>query len=132
MRRGGPIKRRAPIARGAPPKRSGPIKAKPRPASETRRIYGPKARIKLVSRLPCAACGDTDPSIPRENAHGESGGTGRKADYTTILPLCHRCHHKQHQSGWLAIGMSAEGRSRAAANTEAEWQSYLSRGTDDE
>ena len=61
-----------------------------------------------------------------------SGGMGRKADYATIIALCSRCHAKSHQSGWLAIGMSEEGRRRAAEQTEALWVESRTRGTDDD
>jgi hypothetical protein len=39
---------------------------------------------------------------------------GYKASWETLLPLCRRCHTKQHQSGWLSIGMTEESRTRAA------------------
>lgn len=127
MERSKPIQRRTPIARGAPPKRSGPIKAKPRPASETRRIYGSKARVAWVKSLPCAGC-NRGPCI---NAHTESGGTGRKADHTTIIPLCERCHRIQHDMGWEAL-MLVHPKAWYAKVTELAWQDHQSRGTDDE
>lgn len=124
LRRTTPLPRAArPMARSALPSRSGPIRKKKRKVSEQRRIYGPPARVTFVTRLPCAACGYAG-DLPRHNAHGETGGTSRKADYLTILPLCAHCHAKQHgvNGGWLAIGMTAESRRRAAANTQAAWE----------
>ena len=65
-----------------------PIKKKPRSKAERLRIYGPPGRVEFVKSLPCAACGVVGYS---ENAHvppkGEAG-TGYKADYRFIVPLC--------------------------------------------
>lgn len=100
-----------------------------RRVKEWDRAYGSKTRVKFVAQLPCAACGGG----PCENAHTESGGAGRKADYTKIIPLCgglHGCHAKQHRSGWLSIAMTETSRERAAALTEQLWQE--ARGGDSE
>ncbi len=57
-----------------------------RKPSEFKRIYGSKARVEFVKSLACAACSVVGYS---ENAHVlGNGGTGRKADYKTIAPLC--------------------------------------------
>lgn len=133
------------IPRGAPPNRQN----KARKAREWPRAFHSKARVKFVSRLPCAACGYAGP-VPRENAHIESGGASRRADYDKIIPLCRaftvgdfggeeaergalKCHRVQHgvNGGWLAIGMTEESARRAADLTEAAWQEHLSRGGDD-
>ena len=55
-----------------------------------------------------------------------TAGTGYKGGYLAIIPLCHHCHAKQDgvNGGWLAIGLTAEGRRRAAENTEARWKSF--------
>jgi len=109
--------KRSPMKRGKGIK---PRNAKRR-VKEWDRAYGSKARVRFVAQLPCAACGGG----PCENAHTESGGAGRKADYTTIIPLCgglHGCHAKQHRSGWLSIAMTETSRERAAALTEQLWQ----------
>lgn len=59
-----------------------------RKASEFRRAYHSKERVLFVKGLPCSACGVVGYS---ENAHvppkGEAG-TGYKADYRFIAPLC--------------------------------------------
>lgn len=119
-RRVGLPKRTGWIARKGPPRKRNPK----RQVSAFRHAYFSKTRVRLVGSLPCSACGDTDPRIPRENAHTEPG-MGRKAHYTTIVPLCHRCHHKQHQSGWSGIGMTAESRRRAADLTQTAWRDHL-------
>lgn len=96
---------------------------------------GPRARRKMVSRMPCAACGYAGP-VPRQNCHIEVDGMGLKADYTKIIPLCTvfavstgalNCHGRQHgvNGGWMTIGMTEESRVRAAALTEEAWQAHL-------
>lgn len=127
------------IARSSLPTRGDrpPRKNRQRQAREWPRAYGSKARVKFVSRLPCAACGYAG-RVPRDCAHTVTDGMGRKGHYTTIIPLCNvqalndggalNCHGRQHSMGWSAIGMSEEGRRRAAERTEALWQ--LSRGGD--
>lgn len=66
-------------------RRSGRIRPKKRTPSEFARIYGSRARAKWVKSLPCAACAVVGYS---ENAHTVNGGKSRKADHTTIIPLC--------------------------------------------
>lgn len=64
------------------------IKKKSRKPSEFRRIYGSKERVEFVKSLPCAACGVVGYS---ENAHvapPREKGTGYKAGYEWIAPLC--------------------------------------------
>ncbi len=86
------------------------------------RAYGSAAFVQWISRLPCWACNYAGPS-PRQAAHTVTGGMGRRADACTIIALCNVCHAKQHQSGWLAIGMTDESKQRAAAQTQAMWES---------
>lgn len=62
---------------------------------EFARIYGSKARVKWVQSLPCLLCENT----PSQNAHIETGGTGRKADYDKIVPLCYWAHRLLHTMG---------------------------------
>lgn len=108
------------------------------------RKYGSKARVEFVRSLPCAACGVVGYS---ENAHvppkSEAGGTGRKADYRFIAPLCgpHEkqagrvagyvrypysgCHHFLHHYGreefqkMYGFDLEAE-----AAKTHAAWLAH--------
>lgn len=79
--------------------------------NEFSRAYRSKAYVRHVKAMPCYACGVVGET---DAAHGETGGMGYKAGWETLLPLCRRCHTKQHQSGWLAIGMTEESRTRAA------------------
>jgi hypothetical protein len=102
-------------------KRTGRIKPKKRTASEFRRVYGSKGFQTFIRTMPCWACGYAGAS-PRVLAHTENGGMGRKADAKTCIALCNVCHHKQHQSGWVSIAMTAESRTRAAEQTWAAWE----------
>lgn len=116
------------------PMKRGRIKPKKRKASEFARIYGSKERVEWVKSLSCVGCGrnwDTT-CVPIDNAHIETGGMGRKADYDKIVPLCSRlapkfsCHGRFHRHGrddlemWAGINLEV-----AAAETEARWQSFL-------
>jgi hypothetical protein len=94
-------------------KRTGRIKPRnaKRRTSEFARCYRSKSYLRHIHAMPCYACGlygETDA------AHGETGGMGYKAGWETLLPLCRRCHTKQHQSGWTSLAMTSESRERAA------------------
>lgn len=108
--------KRTPLARKSPIKRGGRVKPinKARRTSAFARAYRSKAYVRHVKAMPCYACGVAGET---DAAHGETGGMGYKAGWETLLPLCRRCHTKQHQSGWLAIGMTGESRTRAARMT---------------
>ena len=99
--------KRTPLKRGT---RLKPRNAKRR-ASEFERCYRSKAYLRHIHAMPCYACGKHGET---DAAHGETGGMGYKAGWETLLPLCRRCHTKQHQSGWLSISMTEESRTRAA------------------
>jgi hypothetical protein len=98
-----------------------------RRAKSFARTYGSKERCDWISSLPCAWCvlrGLVRISRPSDNAHSEGGGgMGRKADYTTVLPMCRRHHEQydQHRAPFdrpiprAAIKILAE-------RTEAAWQ----------
>ncbi len=93
-----------------------PIKRKPRPASETLRIYGPPARRVWVKNHPCCVCGDG----PCVNAHIKVDGLGKKSHYTNIVPLCFSCDQrigtpKKSEKAWFAL---------RAAETEMAWLAY--------
>lgn len=101
-------------------------KAKKRTASDFARVYGSKARVAWIAAQPCLGCLST--ATPCENAHIKSGGVGRKADYTQIVPLCAKCHRLQHQKGWAALGYNAARLKYAAFLTQFRWA--LARGDD--
>ena len=122
MKRSGPIARKTPIKSGGRPN---PVNKKRR-ASEFARCYHSKAYVKHIQGMPCFACGKTGET---DCAHGQTGGMGYKADYDTLLPLCRRCHTKQHQSGWLAIGMTDTSRERAA---QMAWDTFTEKYAESE
>lgn len=104
--------------------RRSPIRRKKRTASAFARIYGSRERVEWVKSLPCVVCSYG----PSENAHTENGGMGRKADYTTIVPLCH-AHHMDYDEECFPVGVSEWIRSQAAY-IEKLWQSYQQRRTE--
>lgn len=96
-----------------------------RKASEFKRCYQSKVRVEWVRHQKCVACG----YVPRdegrlcENAHIETGGTGRKADRTKIVPLCWICHLQIHRVGRVTFEKVFDGidLEKLAAQTEAAW-----------
>ena len=86
-----PVKRSAIKPSGT---RLNPVNQK-RKASAFARAYHSKERVAFVKALPCVVCHQT----PSDNAHIENGGMGRKADYTTIVPLCRTHHRRLHILG---------------------------------
>jgi len=116
--------KRSPMKRGKGIK---PRNAKRR-TSEFARCYRSKSYLRHLHAMPCYACGlhgETDA------AHGETGGMGYKAGWETLLPLCRRCHTKQHQSGWLAIGMTSESRTRAARLVRDTYEELYGQSSDE-
>lgn len=113
--------KRTPLKRTTGLKRTKKITAKKRSASEFRRIYGSRARVAFVKRLPCFSCWDFGEI---QNAHVSSGGMGRKANAAEIIPLCKACHALQHAKGWEALGQlrEAEYRAHCAQLVEETWQ----------
>lgn len=127
------------MIRKSPMKRGGRIKPvnRKRRQSEFARCYHSRERVAFVKALPCLVCRRG----PCDNAHIETGGMGRKADYTKIVPLCSmgaddpfgpgypKGHHGFfHQIGResfvtcypkLALDLEA-----AAAETERLWQGH--------
>lgn len=102
MRRSG-IRRKTPLKAAKPvtgtpvaPKPRKPLRAKPRKASERERIYGPKGFQDWLHKLPCVCCGHRG-SIHAH--HTENGGMGRKADWTTLVPVCAAHHRMIHDIG---------------------------------
>ena len=84
------------------------------------RIYGPPGRVTFVRDLGCVICG-----APAENAHTRTGGTSRKGDYTTIIPLCFE-HHRGGKDSYHAGAKSFAARynldlEAIAAAVEAAW-----------
>lgn len=129
--------RRTPLKRGKPLNRVN----RKRRQSEFARTYHSKERVEFVKALPCIVCGHG----PCDNAHIETGGMGRKADYTKIVPLCSMPmdhpwspgYPKGHHGEFHRVGRDSFVKSyvhhsidleKAAAETERLW---LQRQEDD-
>jgi hypothetical protein len=104
-----------------------------RHASNWKRAYHSQERVEFVQALPCVVTGET----PSVNAHTFTGGTSRKGDYTTIIPVTAAIHQLAHDQGWnVALAKCGKFPSvhrmrdflRAlAAETQAAWLAYADR-----
>ncbi len=121
------IKRSAPPRRSTTPTRRSPIKTKKRKPSEFSRIYGSKARVAWVKSLECWWRGPTCQG-EIHNAHTITGGMGRKAGYTTILPLCAR-HHDRFERHRIPFdnALIREAMQYSAASIEDAWRANCAR-----
>ena len=97
-----------------------------RKAREFARKYGSIERVFYISEcLACAVPGCN--AGPQDNAHTQTGGTGRKADSTTVIPLCtgmyghHAEWHKGDKTFCELYGLDPD---KAAADTEESWTLY--------
>lgn len=91
-------------------------------AKDFARKYGSEERVGFVRSLPCVCCW----RAPSENAHTKSGGVGRKADYTTIVPLCKTHHTLAHTKGMKTVGeMFKVDWELSARLTQARWLVHL-------
>lgn len=77
-----------------------------------------------MKRRVCVGCWSLDHAI--ENHHTEGGGVGRKADYTTIIPLCAPCHREWHDHGRATFEAKHQmNATTEAARVEYAWQLYV-------
>jgi hypothetical protein len=90
-----PVKR-SPIRRKTPLRK---VNSKRR-AAEWKRCYHSRERVRFVKAMPCMVCSLLHPLFAigsagaSDNAHTATDGMGRKAHYSTIVPLC-REHHRR-------------------------------------
>lgn len=105
-----------PIPRGRPK----PVNANRR-TREYARTYHSKARVEFIKSMPCAYCRARD----CVNAHTTGGGMSRKGDYTTIAPLCHRCHsaYDEHRFPFNSP-LARTGIAFAAEYAERAWLAF--------
>lgn len=101
------------------------VRVKPINALRKRRrfvaAYHSPERVAFVQALPCRNCAET----PSDNAHTENGGMGLKGPYTSIVPLCGRCHRQLHTMGRESFeAMTELDLSHEAALTEKWWQTH--------
>lgn len=118
--------KRSPLKPGNPPERRKPLKKRnpERRAKECARAYGSPERVYYIGQFLACVVPDCYTEDPCENAHIETGGTGRKADADRIIPLCVRHHAEYHrgaESFRLRHGLDLE---ELAAQTEARWSLY--------
>ncbi len=99
---------------------------KKRKPSEFARIYGSRERVTWVKSLPCLVAGGACEG-PIDNAHTATGGTGYKAGYKTIVPLCRYHHERLHAIGHARfhkdyfVDLASH-----AVRIEREWSSVVS------
>jgi hypothetical protein len=103
------------------------------------RAYGEKAAwIRAQDCCACQCDGNYD-GKPQAAAHTASGGTGRKADASTLVALCQTrlscitdemvegCHEQSHRIGVKTFekkwGVDLKAK---AADYEARWQTFVS------
>jgi hypothetical protein len=109
------------------------IKRRKRPESKTVRIYGPPARRKFVKSLPCCTCHVEGYTEQAHVAPPNEKGTGYKADYRFIVPLCgfrltwggdsigcHQLHDKYPRI--FAARFPSFDPEKACAETEIAWR----------
>jgi hypothetical protein len=74
-------------------------KRRRRTSEEYDRLYGSPARAKAIRMSPCCHCG-RQPTEDFQNVchHTQREGTGRKAGWATVVPMCNTCHRAWH---WL-------------------------------
>ena len=141
MKRSQP-RRKKPLPRASHPiARHVGVKAKnvKRAAQNHARAYGDKAA--WIRLHPCCACG----YLKSEAAHVGSGGMGRKADSTMLVPLCgvhtiledqgawiyaeqiDGCHADSHRGVETFQAVHGINLRALAAAYEAQWQVHLAR-----
>jgi hypothetical protein len=79
------MKRTARLSRRSPLKAKAPIRKRRRPASETERVYGPKAFREFLHDHPCLWCGRS--GVEQAHLQGNDG-MSRKKGWETTGPLC--------------------------------------------
>ena len=83
------------------------------------RKYGSRDRMLAIKREPCANCGKT----PSENAHcpprWRGGGTGYKASWKWVVPLCSTCHRIRDEE--CGSNMSFFARTSLDLTRAAKW-----------
>ena len=102
--------------------RTRPIRPKKRTPSEAERIYGPKGFQDWLHRLPCIVCGHRGEIHAH---HTENGGMGRKADWTTLVPVCPAHHRMIHDIGQKRVAaMRGKQWAFEAGRVQAAWEKY--------
>lgn len=79
------------------------------------KIIRDPAHLAFIRDLPCCHCGRHQ-SQAAHVRKGTNGGTGIKPGDDWTLPLCHECHHLQHQIGEVAFFKDMDAARRLARN----------------
>ncbi len=96
-----------------------------RRVSEFARAYGSRARVQFVKQYACLVGDAYCIGEPIDNAHTIGGGMGRKADATTIVPLCRYHHRELHRHGvGTFVAVHRIEFAAAAARVERDWQKF--------
>ena len=59
--------------------------------------------LKFIRTLPCSKCISPPLNQATHVRKYKDGGTGLKPSDMFTVPLCHNCHHKQHNVGELTF-----------------------------
>lgn len=87
------------IGKSQPPASSARITRR-QPKTDSRRQV---QHLAFVRQLPCVVCGRVAPSEAAHVRTGTDGGTALKPSDRYAVPLCARCHAKQHRIGELTF-----------------------------
>lgn len=60
-------------------------------------------RLASIRQMPCVVCAAPPPSDPAHVRMGLAGGMGLKGPDKWTVPLCRRCHERQHTQGEVSF-----------------------------
>lgn len=83
--------------------------------------YGSIERVLWMKNLRSVVGG----GWPCVNAHTRSGGTGKKAAYTTIIPVTDAEHRIAHGHGWSVLGLDTDRLDALAAEIQQRWLAFV-------
>lgn len=101
---------------------------------EFSRVYHSEERVLFVKGLSCVIdspwCLEGWENGERvENAHIRTGGTGRKAGYTEVVPLCESHHRHLHRVGRATFEKHYHiDLGKLAAETQSRWEAHTEEG----
>ncbi len=95
-----------------------------RSPEEFARIYHSDLRRDFVAHRKCLACKGKQSGMS-ENHHTRNGGTSRKGNYDTIVPLCLKHHAEYHHRGRDTVSLEwGLDWDEEAKKTEEAWKAY--------
>jgi hypothetical protein len=124
VKRSGRLPRHTRLAPGGKPRPRNPR----RHATNWARAFGSTARVEWVKTLTCLVAHTGTCGGLIENAHVGTGGMGRKADASAVVPLCHWHHYVLHRNGVRSFERYFGVRLvEAAAAVQRAWRAYQER-----